>query len=104
MTGLRELLAFNIRCKRRELGLTQTKLAEKVDTAPTYIAMIELRKRFPSAEMLERIARALEIDPPELFAVGAFHVKSVEEIQTAVLLDIQKAVSDRIQAIHTGEI
>jgi len=103
MTSLRELLAFNIKNKRRELGLTQTKLAEKVDAAPTYIAMIELCKRFPSVDMLERIATALEIDPPELFAVGSFHIKSVEELHAAVLLDIKKVISDRIQGITRDE-
>jgi transcriptional regulator with XRE-family HTH domain len=31
--------------------------------------MIELEKKFPSPEMLEKLAAALEIDPPELFAM-----------------------------------
>ncbi|MDR0561540.1 MAG: helix-turn-helix domain-containing protein [Spirochaetaceae bacterium] len=40
------------------MGFSQAKLAEKANTATTYIAMIELEKKFPSVEMLERIAGA----------------------------------------------
>ncbi|GHV72710.1 hypothetical protein AGMMS49940_00120 [Spirochaetia bacterium] len=69
MTDIKKLLAANIKAYRAELGLTQSKLAEKADTATQYIAMIEGCKKFPSAAMLERIATALERDPPELFTI-----------------------------------
>jgi transcriptional regulator with XRE-family HTH domain len=102
MTGLRELLAFNIRTRRKGLGLSQAKLAEKIDSAPTYIAMIELKKRFPSPEMLERIAGALEIDPPELFATSSFHSKSLKEEYLALLEDIDTVVKGRIREVEKG--
>ncbi|MDR0554634.1 MAG: helix-turn-helix transcriptional regulator [Treponema sp.] len=70
MTDIRKLLAANIKTYRAELGLTQSRLAEKADTATHYIAMIEGCKKFPSAAMLERIAAALDRDPPELFAMN----------------------------------
>jgi transcriptional regulator with XRE-family HTH domain len=100
MTNLRELLAFNIKKRRRELGLTQSKLAEKVDAAATYIAMIELCKRFPSVDMLERLASALELDPPELFSVSAFHIQSVEQLHAAVLLDFQQVLTSRLKTLE----
>jgi hypothetical protein len=34
--------------------------------------MIEMERKFPSPEMLERIAGALKIDSPELFSMKAF--------------------------------
>jgi transcriptional regulator with XRE-family HTH domain len=70
MTDIRKLLATNIRSYRAELGLTQSSLAEKANTATHYIAMIEGCKKFPSAAMLERIATALDRDAPELFAMN----------------------------------
>jgi transcriptional regulator with XRE-family HTH domain len=69
MTDIRKLLAANIKAYRAELGLTQSRLAEKAGTATHYIAMIEGCKKFPSAAMLERIATALGRDSPELFAM-----------------------------------
>ncbi|MDR1390191.1 MAG: helix-turn-helix transcriptional regulator [Treponema sp.] len=80
MTDIRKLLATNIRAYRAELGLTQSKLAEKVETATHYIAMIEGCKKFPSAAMLERIAAALERDTPELFAMNPVQDDWKEEI------------------------
>jgi transcriptional regulator with XRE-family HTH domain len=44
-------------------------LAEKVNTATNYISAIEAGRRFPSVEMLKRIALALEIDTPKLFVM-----------------------------------
>jgi transcriptional regulator with XRE-family HTH domain len=70
MTDIRKLLAANIKAYRAGLGFTQSKLAEKADTATHYIAMIEGCRKFPSADMLERIATALDRDTPELFAMN----------------------------------
>jgi len=67
MTNLRMVLSQNIRSRRKALGLSQEKLAEKAGTASNYIAMIENCKQFPSTEMLENIAGALEMDTLELF-------------------------------------
>jgi len=69
MTRLRTILAENIRAYRKEIGLSQLKLANMVDSAPNYIAMIEAEKRFPTDTMLEKIAVALEKEPCELFAI-----------------------------------
>jgi transcriptional regulator with XRE-family HTH domain len=68
MIHLKSVLASNIKAHRKSLGLTQESLAEKVDTAPTYIAMIESGRRTPSFKMIERIAEALRSEAPELFS------------------------------------
>jgi predicted transcriptional regulator len=47
MARLRSILAANIKFHRKSLGLTQEKLAEMVNTAPTYIAMMLKRKGVP---------------------------------------------------------
>jgi transcriptional regulator with XRE-family HTH domain len=101
MTGLRHVLALNIRTRRKELGLTQAQLAEEVDTAPTYIAMIEAQKRFPTPEMLERIALALDFDPPQLFGTDNCNYKSLKQAYEAVFGDIGDLIKQRIEA-YTG--
>jgi transcriptional regulator with XRE-family HTH domain len=72
MTKLRSLLAHNIKEKRRILGISQAKLAERVKTSTHYIGQIELENKFPTPEMLERIAAALEMDSPQLFSMATF--------------------------------
>ncbi|MDR2734092.1 MAG: helix-turn-helix domain-containing protein [Spirochaetota bacterium] len=69
MTNLRELLAANIKTFRKESGLTQSKLAEKVGATTRYIAKIEGGENYPSPEMIERIAFALNKDALDMFNI-----------------------------------
>ena len=68
MTDVRVLLARNMKRCREILGLSQMKLADRVGCSTTLIGNIEIGKRFPSAENLNKIAAALDIPPSELFA------------------------------------
>jgi transcriptional regulator with XRE-family HTH domain len=96
MTNLRHVLALNIRERRRFLGLSQAKLAESAGIATTYIAMIELEKKFPSVGVMERIAAALQIDPTELFSKTCFPAEAVVQLQTSVLSDFEQVVKNHI--------
>jgi transcriptional regulator with XRE-family HTH domain len=97
MTRLRALLAFNMREKRRILGISQAKLARKAGTSTQYVAMIELEKKFPSPEMLERLAAALEIDPPELFSMPPSPAGTLRKLHEAVLTDIEREVAAAVE-------
>ena len=97
MTNLRQVLALNMKERRHTLGLSQAKLAEKVNTAPTYIAMIELEKKFPSVEMLERIAEALIMDTTELFSVKPLPEDSIKKLYKTVLLDFEKIITKKLK-------
>lgn len=96
MTNLRRLLAFNIKQYRRKLGISQAKLAEKANASTQYIAMIELEKKFPSPEMLERLAFALEIDSLELFTSLPLPSESLKNLQNIVIIDLEKALTKSI--------
>jgi len=48
---------------RKREELSQVKLAKYCKTSPTYIGEIEVGKKFPSIEMIERIAAVLRIKP-----------------------------------------
>lgn len=52
-----------IRFFRQEAGLSQDGLADRMDVSPSYISMLESGRRYPSIEMLIRIALALNIKP-----------------------------------------
>jgi transcriptional regulator with XRE-family HTH domain len=81
MILLKSVLAANIKARRKSQNLTQENLAEKVDTAPAYIAMIESGRRNPSFKMIERIAEVLKIDAPELFSMKSYPAESSSEIR-----------------------
>ena len=92
MTNLRALLAQNMKKRREKLGISQAKLAERVDTSTNYIAQIEQQNKFPSSEMLERIALALEFDSSELFSIGPYPAKALKQFQEGIKKDIEDRI------------
>ena len=80
------------------MELSQAKLAEKAGTSTHYIGQIELGNKFPTPEMLERIAVALEIDSPQLFSMATFPAEAVKSFQEAVLADVGTALATAINA------
>jgi transcriptional regulator with XRE-family HTH domain len=65
--GLKEIFIANLKKFRREEKISQMKLAEKCNTAASYIGEIEIGRKFPSIEMIEKIAGALEVEPYRFF-------------------------------------
>jgi len=68
MDDCRKLLTRNMKKYRQILGISQVALAEKVGCSTTLIGNIEIGKRFPSADNINRIAKALEVRVSDLFA------------------------------------
>jgi transcriptional regulator with XRE-family HTH domain len=64
---LRRILGGNVRRARANLDLPQMKLAESCGLSTSYIGEIELGKKFPSAQNIERLAAALGLHYYELF-------------------------------------
>ena len=98
MTSLRALLAYNLKKRRQVLGISQERLAEIVETSTHYIGQIEQKNKFPSPEMLERIAIALEIDSPQLFSMDSYTDDAVKRFQDGVLSDLEAAVAQTVKA------
>ena len=68
MDDCRKLLTRNMKKYRQILGISQVALAEKVGCSTTLIGNIEIGKRFPSADNINRIAKALEVKVSDLFS------------------------------------
>ena len=89
MTNIRDLLAKNMRTYRTAQGFTQAYLAEKVETSTHYIGMIENRSKFPSPEMIERIAFALGIDTTDLFTAEKEAPEAIKTYRKATINDVK---------------
>jgi len=96
MTDLRKILASNMKLYRKNLGISQAILAEKVDITDNYIALIETGKRFPSVNMLERIAEALEKDTLDLFSLNHYIHQKKSALRTKILSDIDAILTVRL--------
>jgi transcriptional regulator with XRE-family HTH domain len=100
MTHLKSVLASNLRALRKERGLSQAKLAEKVDTATTYIAMIESERRTPSFEMIERIAEALHVEAPELFSTKNYPAESADQLHDELIEQFDKFLKAAVKQVE----
>ena len=101
-TGIKEIFAANLKENRREKGLTQEKLAEIADISLRYIAMLELGKSFPSGEMLEKLAKALDIEAFQLFYPLATLDGALLHLEQSILSKIDKIV-DRTDKQNTAK-
>jgi transcriptional regulator with XRE-family HTH domain len=92
-----------MKVQRQILRVSQAKLAEKVNTSTHYIGMIESEKKFPTPEMLERIAVALEIDTPALFSLKSYPISEtapIAKFQEQLLNDIAQVIAFRIKGLE----
>lgn len=59
ITKVNKIFAINMRLRRKQLGISQEKLAELAGLHRTYIGGIEQFLRNPSVKSMEKIAKAL---------------------------------------------
>ena len=64
---VRKVLAQNIKQRRKELGITQAKLAELADISEPYMNDIERCQTWVSDKTLSKLAIALNLELHELF-------------------------------------
>jgi len=107
MTNIRELFAENLKKYRHAAGLSQAKLAEKADTSTYYIGMLEIKRNFPSPEMMEKLACALGIDAAEFFLRQATGDEVIRAYKRAAIEDIrwvlEKVFEERLRKLSEND-
>lgn len=76
MNDIKKLVGGRIKEIRKQRGLSQEQLTEKIGIAPKYLSRIELGNNFPYIGTLESIAAALDVEVKDLFDFE--HLKSPE--------------------------
>jgi transcriptional regulator with XRE-family HTH domain len=69
--ALRSVLAKNLRRIRLETGLSQEALADRAGLDRTYISALERERYSASVDTIDRLARALDVEPAELITALA---------------------------------
>jgi transcriptional regulator with XRE-family HTH domain len=59
--------------------------------------MLELGRKFPSGEMLERLAKALNIEPHQLVEVSATPEEAMERLHQSIVADIKQVVREAVK-------
>ena len=88
--SLRQILSQNIRKFRKDLHLTQERLAENADISLPYLSDIEHCKTWVSDRTLIKLANALKKTPSDLLNETKVVEETSKEIQIADLIYIQK--------------
>lgn len=103
MTNIRSVLSYNMKSRRKELGLSQIELAEKTGSAANYISKIEAERQFPSVEMIEKLAAALQMDTVELFALSGQKENHVRAEKAALMQRISSEIDAFIERIDSAK-
>ena len=64
--GARDILAANLRSMRRRQGLSQEELAHRAAIDRTYVSALERGVYAATIDVIERLARALDVEVWEL--------------------------------------
>ena len=111
-----KVFVFNMKKYRKRRQLSQMRLAEMLNTSTSYIGEIEINNKAPSMEMVERIAKALNIEPFRLFIDDEHRVNSemqsddnyLECLTTIERQNLSKriitAISNKVEQILQPEI
>jgi len=91
MANIREVLANNLKEYRRKCGFSQDKLAELAGISSQYLATVETCRKFPTPEVLDRLAEALKIETHELF-IFTSPKGELEKLRQDIIGEVVKAI------------
>jgi len=77
--------------------LSQPKLAELANLSTHYVASIETSRKFPTPDVIERLAKALGIASHELFLVSPTPENAMERLHDTLAGSIEKIIADAIE-------
>jgi len=92
MANIREVLANNIKQYRRKYGFSQDKLAELAGISSQYLATVETCRKFPTPEVLDRLAEALSVETHELFASDPTPQNELEKLRQDIIGEVVKTI------------
>ena len=104
MVSIREILAINLKEYRRKSGFTQEKLAEKAGISANYLSMVEISRKFPTPEMLDRLAQALNIQTFQLFDPSTTPNGALLHLEQAIVENIEMVIRTTIKQDIISEI
>jgi len=104
MLGIRQVLAQNLKKNRQKCDLTQEKLAEKAGISAHYLAMVEVEKKFPTPEMLDKLAEALNIETVQLFDVSSTPEGVLLQLEQSLISNIERTISVTIKQTLSNEL
>ena len=82
MAELEEIIGKVVRRERQDRRLTIKELGDKADLSEIYVGEIERGQKYPSSNVLESLARALELDMADLLEFMAEQIRFERQPET----------------------
>lgn len=98
MSELKKLLGKRIREIRVAKNLTQENLSELTDIGTSSISKIESGYFHPTDDNLERIAKALNVEPYKLYMFN--HQKDIDNLKQDIIKMLDKATDEEIKLAY----
>lgn len=98
MANIKSLFGRKIKEYRKKKNLTQAQLAELVNVDDKHISCIESGKNFPSADLIERLATSLDVEPKDLFEF--YYLQNVEDLKSDINIMLEKLNKDELTLAH----
>lgn len=96
---LRQVFINNLKKYRKEQKLSQMKLADLCGTSASYIGEIEIGKKFPSIEMIQKFSEAMNIQPYKLLMSenDFFAPVLIQDKKLKLIEKLQHSIQDIIE-------
>ena len=98
MADIKVKLGARIKELRKSRNITQEELVEVIGSDTNNLSRIENGKKFMSAEKLQKIADALNVDIKELFDFG--HILSDDELKKEIISDLKTLTTKQLKYIY----
>lgn len=96
--NIKNLFGRKIKEYRKKKNLTQAQLAELVNVDDKHISCIESGKNFPSADLIERLAVSLEVEPKDLFEF--YYLQDTKDLKLDINNMLEKLNQDELALTH----
>jgi len=97
---LKQIFVQNLKEFRKKEDISQMKLAEYCGTAHSYIGEIEVGRKFPSMELIEKIAQILRVEPYLFFKsrTGNSALTEIEQVNIRMAYSSKKQLQKQVKA------
>lgn len=98
VTNIKILFGRKIKELRKKYNYTQAHLAELVNVDDKHISCIESGKNFPSADLIERLANALKVEPKDLFEF--YHLQNSDDLKKDIFKMIDRLTESDLVLVY----
>ncbi len=94
MSNIKNLFGKKVKECRKKRNMTQADLAEATGVDDKHISCIENGKNFPSADLIDRLADALKVEPKDFFEF--YHLQNEKDLKSDILSMVNTLNNDEL--------